>query len=482
MKVATKEIGNSQIVLDIEVEDERLEKAVDQAYRRVVNRINVPGFRRGKAPRALVERMVGREALVEDAVEHLVPEVVEAAVKEQDIKMVARPRLEVVSTQPLQVKATVPVKPKVELGDYRSLEIARQPADVDDEKVQGVLDRLRESHATWEPVERVVERGDRVALDLNGRVEEQTLVDSKDAEYVVDPEGPQPAPGFADQLLGMKIDEERSFVLTLPEDYRRRELANKPADFTVTIHGVKERRLPDVDDDFAKTVGDEYETAEQLRAGIHKQLLESEEQTRTREHEDAVIQSVVDQAKVDLPPQLVEEESQRHLDQLSSSLDRQGITVEQYLRFTGRNESQLRAELMAQGERSVRRSEVLNAVARAEGFEASDDEVRQELVGAETDAAEVERANRLLDSAAIRERIANLLLERKAARFLLESIGGIKLDEGATAEESSAEPSGDQGAPLYSASREKGAPLYSGAEAPAPEPTTAAAQSKEGTS
>ena len=182
MKVATQEIENSQVVLDIQVEDDRLQKAVDQAYRRVVNRINVPGFRKGKAPRALVERMVGREALVEDAVEHLVPEVVEAAVKEHELKMVARPRLEVVSTEPLQVKATVPVQPQVELGDYRSLSIPGEPATVEDEQVEKVIERLRESHATWEPVERPVAMGDRVAIDLRGESDGQVLIDSKDAE------------------------------------------------------------------------------------------------------------------------------------------------------------------------------------------------------------------------------------------------------------------------------------------------------------
>jgi trigger factor len=311
---------------------------------------------------------------------------------------------------------------------------------IEDEQIQSVLDRLRESHATWEPVERAVQNGDRVAIDVHGRVEDTTLVDSKDAEYVVDAEGPQPAPGFADQLVGMKIGEERSFTLTLPEDYRRRELASKAAEFTVTLHGVKERRLPEVDDEFAKTVGDEYETADQLREGIHKQLLESEEQSRAREHEESVIRAVVDQATVELPPQLAEEESQRLLEQLSNSLDRQGITIEQYLRFTGRQEPQLREELRAQGERSVRRSEVLNAVARAEGFEAGDDEVRQELVGAETDPAEIGRLERLLESATVRERVAALLRERKAARFLLETVGGVKLDEGAVAEEVEAEP------------------------------------------
>ena len=426
MKVATQEIENSQVVLDIQVEDERLEKAVDQAYRRIVNRINVPGFRKGKAPRALVERMVGREALVEDAVEHLVPEVVEAAVKEQDLQMVARPKLEVVSTQPLQVKATVPVQPEVQLGDYRALEIGREPATVDDEQVERVIDRLRETHASWEPVERPVRLGDRVAIDLHAEANGQVVVDSKDAEYIVDPEGPEPAPGFADQLVGMEPGDERSFELTLPEDYRNRELASQPARFAVALHAVKERRLPDLDDDFAQSVGAEYETADQMREAIRAQLLEREEHARNGAHEDAVVRAVVEQAEVEIPPQLVEEEAQRILDQLAGGLDRQGITIEQYLRFTDKSEAQFRAELMAQGEQSVRRSEVLKAVARNEGLEATDDEIRDEVARAAGDAAEAERLSRSVFSRPeARERIASALRQRKAVRFLMETIGGV---------------------------------------------------------
>ena len=432
MKVAAREIENSQVELDIEVEDDRFEKAVDQAYRRIVQRVNVPGFRKGKAPRALVERMVGREALVEDAVEHLVPEVVDAAVKEQELKMVARPRLEVVSTQPLQVKATVPVQPKVELGDYSSLKIEREQPTVEDEQVERVVERVRESHATWEPVERPVQLGDRVTIDVRGEADGRTLIDSKDAEYVVDPDGPEPAPGFAQQLVGMAVDEERSFVLTLPEDYRNRELAGQTAQFTVTLHGVKERKLPELDDEFAATVGPEYETMEQVRDKVRTDLREREEQSKRVAHEEAVIQVVIDQAKVEIPPQMVEEEAQRILDQLAQSLDRQGIPIQQYLKFTSKSEAEFRAELMAQGEKSVRRSEVLNAVALAEGLDVSDEEIRAELASAATDAAEAARLERAARTRPeMKERLASVLRQRKAAQYLLKTVGGVPEPAGA---------------------------------------------------
>ncbi len=445
MKVATQEIENRQVVLDIQVEDEQVEKAVDQAYRRIVQRINVPGFRKGKAPRALVERMVGRDALLEDAMEHLVPRVVQDAVKQQDIKMVARPTLEVVSTQPLQVKATVPVEPKVELGDYRSLEIGLEQPEIDEEQVEGVVERLREANATWEPVERAVRLGDRVAIDVEAKVGDIVVIESKDAEYVVDPEGAQPAPGFAEELVEMRPDREKTFTLSLPEDWRNKDQAGQPAEFTVRVHWVKEKRLPELDDAFASMVGTEYETVDQLREAIRKDLNERQEATLRNEHADKVIQAVVDQATVEVPPQLVEEEAERIAREYAQTLERQGIPLQQFLRFTQKSEEQFRSEMLAQGEKNLQRAEVLNAVAAAEGIDVSDDEIRAELLRDLGDQPNAERMVRdALRRPEIRERMAGILRRRQAARLLMKTVGGI--DEDADQVNNATERATDQAA------------------------------------
>ena len=445
MKVATQEIENRQVVLDIQVEDEQVEKAVDQAYRRIVQRINVPGFRKGKAPRALVERMVGREALLEDAMEHLVPQVVQDAVKQEDIKMVARPTLEVISTEPLQVKATVPVAPKVELGDYQSLSIELEQPEIDEGQIEGVVERLREANATWEPVERPVRMGDRVAIDVTAKVGETVVVESKDAEYVVDAEGAQPAPGFADELVEMQPEGEKSFTLDLPEDWRNKEQAGQPADFTVRVHWVKEKHLPELDDDFVSTVGTEYETLDQLREAIRKDLSERQGTSLRNEHADNVIQAVVDQATVEVPPQLVEEEASRIAQEYAQTLERQGIPLQQFLRFTQKTEEQFRSEMLAQGEKNVQRTEVLNAVAAAEGIEVSDDELRDELLRDLGDQANAERIVRdALGREEIRERVAGILRRRQAARLLMKSVGGI--DEDPEAISTTIESTGDEAA------------------------------------
>ncbi|MCC7368116.1 MAG: trigger factor [Chloroflexi bacterium] len=426
MKVAAQEIENSQVVLDIEVEDERLERAVDQAYRRIVQRINVPGFRKGKAPRALVERMVGREALVEDAVEQLVPQVVEDAVKQQELKMVARPSLEVVSTQPLQVKATVPVQPKVELGDYKSLSIEATPAEVTDEQVDRVVSRLQESNATFEPAERAVELTDRISIDILARAGETTIMESKDAEYVVDPEGPQPAEGFAEALVGQQPEETKTYTLKLPEDHRNTELAGQDAEFTITVNWVKAKILPPLDDDFASVVGTEFESMDALRGAIRENLSAREEHERRMAHEEQVVNAVVEQASVDLPPQLVEEEAGRQVQQLAQNMERQGIPLSTYLRFTQKTEEQFRAEMMAQAERSVRRSEVLNAVALAEGIDVTDDEIREQLTLSLDDSNESRRLIRdSMRNPMVRERMAASMRRDRAVRFLLETVGGV---------------------------------------------------------
>lgn len=429
MKVAAQEIEHSQVILDIEVEDERLERAVDQAYRRIVQRINVPGFRKGKAPRALVERMVGRDALVEDAVEHLVPEVVEAAVKDQDLTMVARPTLELVSREPLQLKATVPVQPKVELGDYKSLKVEAKAAEITDEQIDSVLTRLQESNATWEPVERAAESGDRVAIDVSGKVSETVIIDSKDAEYVIDPDGPQPAEGFADAIIGMTAEESKTVTLKLPEDYRNTEIAGSDAEFSFTLHWVKARSLPPLDDDFATTVGTEYASMDELRNAIRENLLSREEHERRIEHETEVIQTVVDQATIDLPPQMVEEETDRLYDQMAANFERQGIPLQSYLRLTQKSDEQFRSELETQAERNVRQIEVMNAIAEAEGIEVTDDEIREEIgASAESDSERNRLVRETMRRPAVKERVGAAMRRQRAVRILLETVGGIDFD------------------------------------------------------
>ncbi|MBI4494494.1 MAG: trigger factor [Chloroflexi bacterium] len=419
MKVSTEELESRQVVVDIEVDDERVEQALDQAYRRVVGRLKVPGFRKGKAPRGLVERIVGRQALLEDAIEHLVPVVVKEAVEAEGIKPATQPRLEVVSIVPLQVKATVALEPRVELADYRALLPTPESTEVSEAEVDELVERLREGHAEWVPVERPVRVSDRVALDVRAAVGERVLLDTKDAEFVVDPNGVQPTPGFAEQLVGMEPAEERTFSLWLPEDYREPELAGQEATHVVKLHGVKERHLPAADDALASIVG-AFENLEQLRAAIARDLQVRKEQESQRKLEEQAVEAVIAGSTVEVPPQVVELEAEHLREQFARSLDRQGITIEQYLRFAKKNEAEFRAELLAEAEKSTRRSAVLSAVANAEGIDGSDAEVEEEIRRATEDSPNSQRLVRdALARPETRERVRSALRERKAVRRLV---------------------------------------------------------------
>ena len=432
MKVSSQEIGQRQVVLEVEVENERVERALDQAYKRIAGRIKVPGFRPGRAPRPLVERMVGREAILEDAVEHLVPEVYRDVLSEQQIKAAAQPSLEVTSTEPLQFKATVPLEPTVHLGDYRSIDEPLEPAVVDDAEVDEVLGRLRESHATWVPVERAVQVGDRVGLDVKATRGEQTVVDTRDAEFVVDPEGPEPVPGFSNQVVGMEAGQDRTFslggVAAATEEgsggaEESEGAAAQPTSFTVRLHDVKEKQLPELDDEFARAAA-EQESLDRLREEIRTRLLSCKEAQAREKQREAVLKAAVDQAQVEIPPQLVERQAHQLLQNMAATLDRQGISVEQYLQFTGKDEDTFRSELMSDAESSLRRTLVLEAIAREEGLSVSEDEVREEIQLAARGAKDPKRtARQAFARPETRSRIESILLNRKGAERLFELTG-----------------------------------------------------------
>lgn len=430
MKVSAREIERSQVVLEVEVEPDRVERALDQAYRRIVNRIKVPGFRPGKAPRPIVERMIGREALLEEAIERLVPDVYDEAVREQQLEPIGRPRLEVTSTSPLQFRATVPLRPKVDLGDYTSIRIEPLPTEPTPEEIEQALDELREGHAEWLPVERPVQVGDRVSIDVRATAGERVLLDSHDAEFVVDPQGPQPAPGFADQLVGLAAGETRTFTLTWPEEARDRTLAGQPVAYEVKVNWVKEKSVPPADDEFAVRLG-EFQTIDQVRQELAGLIRSRKERAEAERREQEAIRAVVAQAQLEIAPPLVEEEADHLRERLAQSLDRQGITMEQYIRFRQQTEAEFRQELLAEAEEHVRRSLVLDAVARSEGLTVSESEVEEEIQRLAAEVPEEDRRRQAaLARPETRARVEAVLRERKAVRRLLELTAPVATTEG----------------------------------------------------
>jgi trigger factor len=376
VKVSSTELPPRQVSLAIEVEPERLDRAMDDAFRRLAGRVDVPGFRRGKAPRSMVERMVGRDRIVEEALDVLLPQVVSEAMEQEKVEPFTRPRVESIEFDPLRLKAVVGLAPKVELGDYKDqLHVDNEEPNVDDAQVDSVIQRLRESYAQWAPVERAAQTGDRVGVDVHAEVEgqERPLVDSKEAEYVVDSAGAQPAPGFADQIVGMSPAEQKSFTLTMPDDARDTEVAGKPAEFTVTLHWVKERELPELDDDFAQQVG-EYTDVAGLRTAIETQLRQREEERVREQLEESAMNKLVEISSIEYPPQLVDHQAEHLIETFTNGVERQGIQLQQYLRMLGKEREAFEQELHEQAEAQVKRSLALDAFADAEEIQADQDD------------------------------------------------------------------------------------------------------------
>jgi trigger factor len=375
VKVSSTELPPRQVSLEIEVEKDRLDRAVDDAFRRLAGRVDVPGFRRGKAPRSMIERMIGHDRIVEDALDHLVPEVVSEAMTQEKLEPYTRPRVESIEFDPLRLKAVVGLAPKVELGDYKgALRIDREEPQVGDTEIEGVIQRVRESYAQWAPVERAVQLGDRVGIDLKVTPEgrEDPLIDSKDAEYVVDPEGAQPAPGFAEQLIGLSAGGQKAFTLNMADDYRDQDVAGKPAQFDVLLHWAKERELPELDDAFAQQVGD-YADVAALRTAVEAQLKHSEEERVRDKLEEDAMNKLVEISSIEFPPQLVDYQAQHMLESFKTNVERQGLQLNQYLRLVGKEQDAFEQEIREQAETRVRRSLALDAFADAEEIAAERD-------------------------------------------------------------------------------------------------------------
>jgi len=421
VKVTRDKTENSQVFLTIEMEPAEVEAALQKSYSRLVKKANVPGFRKGKAPREILERYLGKDTLFNDALEYLLPEAYEDAVKEQNIEVFAQPQIEIAQLDPVVFKATIPIKPTVELGDYHSLKVARQPVEISDDDVNQAIEHLRHNYATWEPVERAVDFNDLVVLDIESNIEGTPFINQKGTQYQVIRDAPGPVPGFAEQLVGMKLDGEKEFKLKFPADYARSELAEKEPTFKVKIIEIKQELLPELNDEFARQVDSEVDTLSSLRQKIDASLrLRAEEATRI-DYEEKVVGAVTDQAQLEYPPVLVEMEISRLLDEQLRRWQMSGQDIEHYLSRTGKTEEELREELRPLAVERVTRSLVLSKVAEEESTEVSESEIDAEIENLTKDETEnKDKIKEVFNTPQSRESIKRWLLTRNTVKRLVE--------------------------------------------------------------
>ena len=376
--------GTNYGVLTFSIEQAEIQKGLTTAFNKVKGNLNVPGFRKGKVSRQVFNRMYGEEALYEDALNAVLPEAYEAAVKEAGIDPVSQPKIDVDSMEKGQdwvIKAEVTVKPEVKLGDYKELTVEKQDREVTEEDVDARIKREQEAQAELVIKEdEAAENGDTVVIDFEGFLGEETFEGGKGENYSLELGSNSFIPGFEDQLVGVKAGESKEVNVTFPEDYQAEDLAGKDAVFKVTVHEVKAKELPELDDEFAKDVDDSVETLAELKEKYRKELTETKEKAAEDAKDEAAIRQAVENAEiVELPHSMVHDEVHRSMDEFLNNMQRQGISPEMYYQLTGSTEADLHQQFEGEAETRVKTNLVIEAIAKAEGLEATEEDIEKEI-------------------------------------------------------------------------------------------------------
>jgi len=370
---------NSAFELVIEVGAAEFQAAIDKVYNRQKNRINVPGFRKGKAPRKIVEKMYGAEIFFEDAISLAYPDAYEAALKEADIKPVAYPQLEVldVSADGFTFKATVTVKPEASIKDYKGLQVAKTEVKVSAADIKAELKPYIDRASRLVSVERKAKKGDTAVIDFEGFKDGEPFQGGKGENYSLELGSGSFVPGFEDQVIGMKAGDEKDLDITFPEDYTP-ELAGAQVVFKVKVHEVKEKQEPEVDDEFAKDVS-EFDTLDEFKKDLGEKLKARRQEQADREFEEAVITALLEKLECEVPQAMVDYRADKMLEDYANRIQSQGIGFEDYLRMMGLSLDDMKAQSKTAAERAVRSDLALEAVAAAEGMEIPDSEVDEEI-------------------------------------------------------------------------------------------------------
>lgn len=427
MKVTREKEENRQVWLNIEMEPAEMETELDLAYHRLAQKAEIPGFRKGKAPREVLERHIGKDRLLEDALNSLLPQAYERALKEQGLEPIANPDIEITQTDPVIFKAKVPLKPVVELGDYQTIRLKPEPPDAVDDELNNMIEQLRRQHGSWEPTERPSDFEDLVTLDVDSHVEGKPFINQQGVQYQILKNQTAPAPSFAENLVGMKGGEEKEFALPLPEDYAQAELAGKEASFKVKITEVKQLKLPELDDEFAAAVNPELKTFDGLKERISTNLRLMAEDRARRDFEERVVDAAVDLSQVDFPPVLVEMEIDRTLEQQARQLQANNMAMEEYLSRIGKKEEELREELRPAASKRVARSLVLGRINETEKIEVSEADIDLELERMIESAGEKkDEARKQLNTPQVRSSLEQVVATRKTVQRLVEIAGSPK--------------------------------------------------------
>ena len=424
MSVQVEKLEKNMAKLTVEVPAENVEKAIQGAYNKMKKSINIPGFRKGKAPRQLIEKMYGKEVFYNDAIDAMLPSAYSDAVEECGEEIVSYPQIDVVqieSVKPFVFTATVAVKPAVELGEYKGIQVEKAPIEVKDEEIEAQITKEREANSRTVTVDdRAVAQGDIVTLDFEGFVDGVAFEGGKGENYDLTIGSNTFIPGFEDQLVGAEIGKELDVNVTFPEEYGAKELAGKAAVFKCKVNGIKVKELPAVDDEFAQEVS-EFDTLDEYKADIKAKLLKEKEDEAARAKEDAVIGKIIEGAKMEIPDAMVEYQTRQMLDEFAQRIQSQGISLDQYFQFTGLTEEKYMEEMKPRALQNIQSRLVLEAVAQAENLVAEEADIEEEIKKmADMYKMEADKIKELLGERQMEEMKKDIAVQ-KAAKLVAEA-------------------------------------------------------------
>ena len=423
MSLQVEKLEKNMAKLTIEVPAEELEAAIEKAYQKNKGKIQIPGFRKGKVPRKMIEQLYGKEFFYEDAANALIPEAYEKAVEECEDTIVSSPKVDVTQIEggkPFIFTAEVALKPEVTLGKYKGVEVEKIDITVSDEEVDADLNQQRENNSRMVTVERAVADGDVAVIDFEGFVDDVAFEGGKGENYSLAIGSHSFIDNFEEQLIGKNAGEDVEVNVTFPEEYQAKELAGKPAVFKVSIKEVKEKQLPELDDEFASEVSD-FETLAEYKEDIRKKLSEKKEQDAKNAKEDAVIEAIITEAQMEIPDAMIETQQRQMIDEFAQRIQMQGLTLEQYFQFTGASYDQMIEQVKPQAEKRIQSRLVLEAVAAAEKIEATEEDYEEELKSmAEAYQMEVDKVKELLPEKSVQQ-IKEDIAVKKAAEFVVDN-------------------------------------------------------------
>ncbi|RKJ50890.1 trigger factor [bacterium 1XD42-8] len=423
MSLQVEKLEHNMAKLTIEVGEDEVEKALQAAYNKNKNKMSIPGFRKGKVPRQMLEKMYGPAVFYEDAANILIPNAYGKEVKESELEIVSQPDIDIVQIEkgkPFIFSAQVALKPEVVLGAYKGVSVPKTDLEVTEEEIIKEIDRERENNArTVAVLDRPVKDKDITLIDFEGFVDGTPFEGGKGENHSLTIGSHSFIDTFEEQLIGKQIGEKVEVHVTFPEEYHVKELAGKPAMFQVTIKEIKEKELPELDDEFASEVS-EFETLEEYKGDIREKILKRKEENAKREKEDAVLQAIIDQATMDIPEAMIETQARQSVEDYVGRLSSQGLSIDQYFQFTGLNMEKFLAQMRPMAEQRIKGGLVLEAVVKAENIEPTEEELQEELKRmAEAYHMEEENVNDFIDEE-LKKQIKKDMAMKKAVEFIVE--------------------------------------------------------------